>query len=782
MKCYISILLTFFVMTLSGQVIRELSPMMQMDIKKSGDELRNIFISGNELDIVLAEEEGEIKVFGKVGEFTFIQAAPAGIEFLLKRGGLDYIGINPSQGVPLNDLMISNNNILPVHQGIAPIGESLTGEGVIMGIIDTGIELLHPDFHHEDGTTRILELWDHTYTYDEEHTPEPYGYGTVWTGAEINNGVAIHEDQAQWYGHGSTVTGTACGNGSALDNYKGVAPNAEMVVVSFDFGTPDFLGRVVQSIQYIFDIADEQGRPCVINTSLGQYYGSHDALDPEALFIDEMLEEQAGRLIVAAVGNSNTLSPYHLAVDIDDDTAFTWFEVENSLSVGGSGVFFELWADTASFSSLEFSMGADRTNGGYEARGTSSALQYEQTLGQIITRAIQNDSNQTLATVQYWGQLRGAQVQLQVLISSPDSSQYDYRFMATGTGKYDVWTTSSFGTSDMISSESLPTEAQFPEIVDYVSPDRDVHMVSSWTCSDKVITVGNYMNRIEYPNYAGGITTIEGIQGDISVTSSAGPTRDGRQKPDIAATGSVTLSSGNFPMLEYLIQNEPFKVAPGGLHFRNGGSSMASPVVAGLAALYLQQCPESSWSDFKSALLATAAVDGATGIVPNKFWGMGKLNGYGAIAMDAVTAELVQIGDTLIASGGETYTWFLDGEELVGSSGNAIEIMGAGNYQVEVLNAAGCSALSDEVLVTSVEEIGVMRISLSPNPTKGGVEVRGLLSDADIEIRDTYGKLVLSKRLLVTEATIDISSLRAGLYICTIADGDKTLIRKMVKE
>lgn len=766
----------------NAQQLKELSPAMNAELSRSSEQVRDLFVSADPVALRSAAEEGRLKILGQVKGYTLIRSASPGLEYLLERSALNYVSLSPNTGVPLNDLMVSNNNVLPIHQGISPLNNSLKGDGVIMGVIDTGIELNHPDFLNEDGTTRILRLWDHTFIHDEEHIPEPYGYGTLWTKEEIDAGEAIHEDQAAWFGHGSTVTGTACGNGNALDAYSGVAPNSDMVIVSFDFGTNDFLTRVVHSIEYIFQYADEQGKPCVINTSVGQYYGSHDALDPQALYIDSLLEAQAGRLIVAAVGNSNSLDPYHLHVELEEDTAFTWFEAESSLSVGGSGVFFELWADTSEFSVLEFKMGADRRTGTVEARGTSPYVHYSEAVGQILAQPILNDSSDVLGIAQYWAQLRGAQVQLQVFISAPDSSQYDFRFQTKGTGSYDVWTTSSFGTSDMIQEDQLPIESEFPEIQHYQAPDRDIHMVDSWTCSDKVVTVANYMNRVDYPNYSGGTTTIEGTQGDISITSSAGPTRDGRQKPDLAATGSVTLSSGNFPMLEYLIANEPFKVAPGGMHFRNGGSSMASPVVAGIAALYLQQCPLATWSDFKQAVNSTTAVDGYTGAVPNGYWGMGKVNGFGALASDALMVEVVQDGDSLHASGGFAYQWYQDAVPIFGATASSLNLQGMGTYQVEVFNEAGCSVLSEEVLVTNLDEHTGILLEIQPNPVSDHFLVKGLKENTVLEVVDSYGRTVLIKSLRPEAPLVDVSDLKSGLYFCRFGEKEGALTLKLVKD
>lgn len=768
---------------LNAQLVKELSPAMSAMLKEYEGQTFSTFIAGDIARIADIASSEEIKVIGSAAGYHLVHTSAAALEQLVAIGALHYIGLSASAAEPLNDQMIGNNNILPVHLGIFPLDSALTGQGVIMGVVDTGVELAHPDFQHEDGTTRILELWDHTFEFDEAHVPEDYGFGTRWVKEEIDAGVAQHVDQAQWNGHGSTVTGTACGDGSAVDNYKGAAPNTDMVIVSFDFARPDFLADVAQAVQYIFEIADERGQAAVVNLSLGDYYGSHDGLDPAALYIDSLLDAHPGRIAVAAAGNSNSIAPYHLRTDIVNDSSFTWFESENSLALGSGGVFFELWAEESEFSGIEFQMAADKTSGGYSARGTSPWKNYSDALGAVDSEAITNDNGDTLAIAQYWSQLRGDQVQLQVYLQDPDSSSYDFRFMTRGTGGFDIWSTSVFGTSDMVQGEDLPDEAEFPPIAMYKSPDREKQIVSSFTCSEKVVTVGNYTNRISYTNILGEATTINGTTGEIYISSSAGPTRDGRVKPDVAATGSLTLSSGNFPMLEYLIANEPHKVAPGGMHFRNGGTSMASPVVAGVAALYLEQCPEATYADFKADLLANAAVDAFVGQVPDVYWGMGKLNAYATIASHSIIVEIDQVGDSLQASGADSYQWYLDGQALDGAVSSTILLQGDGVYTVEGFNASGCSRLSAPFLFTTLNEVQNYDIQVSPNPATDRVFLDGLPAGARCQLFDSYGRAVIQYSTASTSRhVLDVADLSAGLYILQVDYNDDSKRYRLVKD
>src|SRR6185436_19800362 len=123
-------------------------------------------------------------------------------------------------------------------------------------------------------------------------------------------------------------------------------------------------------------------------------------------------------------------------------------------------------------------------------------------------------------------------------VVGPDTSRYYWRLMTKGVGHFDAW---SF---DMVSGH-LPDSATFPIITKYKKPDTNQNIVSSFTCSDKVITVGSYVNRNQYTNSIFTITRDTSmITGSLSTFSSHGPTRDGRVKPDITATGEWVLSCG----------------------------------------------------------------------------------------------------------------------------------------------------------------------------------------------------------------------------------------------
>lgn len=161
----------------------------------------------------------------------------------------------------------------------------LYGTGVLVAIIDSGIDYANLDFRNADGTTRIYALWDQTIP---GNPPEGHVQGTEYTQEKINEAlqqenrtermkIVPSEDRS---GHGTAVAGIAAGNGrgSKGARYQGVASESGILVVKL--GTPREEGfprttELMQAIDYVVKKAQRAGRPVAINISFGNTYGSH---------------------------------------------------------------------------------------------------------------------------------------------------------------------------------------------------------------------------------------------------------------------------------------------------------------------------------------------------------------------------------------------------------------------------------------------------------------------------------------------------------------------------
>lgn len=205
--------------------------------------------------------------------------------------------------------------------GLLAARPAATGAGVIVGIIDFGLDFTLADFRKPDGSTRVLRLWDQMLQPDVgEASPQGFPFGVEYTEADINAAnaaadpfsVVRHRPSAA--SHGTHVCGIAAGNGSTGDGLfppgvqVGAAPDADIVFVqpNASDATGSFTDsvNVAAAVSYVFGVADSLGKPCVINMSLGQAGGSHDGESIVERAIDRLLE-QPGRAMTVAAGNEH---------------------------------------------------------------------------------------------------------------------------------------------------------------------------------------------------------------------------------------------------------------------------------------------------------------------------------------------------------------------------------------------------------------------------------------------------------------------------------------------
>ncbi|MES2620300.1 MAG: S8 family serine peptidase [Bacteroidota bacterium] len=544
-----------------------------------------------------------------------------------------------AKGTFLMDTARIRNNIDSVHTGFSPLPNNLKGRNVVMGIIDGGIYWQHKDFKKPNGETRIRYIWDQVVT-SGSNSPAPYNYGNQWSWIDIDNGNCTHTPPSNDFGHGTSVAGAAAGNsrsteGTIYENqYTGAAPESEIIAVRVSY-SGNFLANVADAVDYIFKKADALGKPCVINTSIGTYYGSHDGVDLGTQLIETLLDQRNGRVLVAAAGNGGSI-PHHLSYNIPADSAYTFFKYNSTYRE----VYFDFWADTSNFNNARFAIGCNDTLGN-DLRRTqyfSVPADFNPPSGSSIVRTIYLVANPKFDTISIAATLDEGRYHVEVLIHPARTFNY-WRLQTSGSGKFDLWSSAELiGSADMTSYLRSGVYIQYPG---YKHPDTLKTMVSSWQNSEKVITVGNYSNRAGYIDYNSNYVDLtavgyDEVPGQKVLESSFGPTRDNRLKPDIMATGHTILATGDANNIALLLgSNQGYKVAPTGKHSRNGGTSMASPIVAGIAALYMEKRPTATYDEIKQAIICTAKRDSFTGNAPNIAYGNGKADAFAALTAPA---------------------------------------------------------------------------------------------------------------------------------------------------
>lgn len=202
------------------------------------------------------------------------------------------------------------------------------GEGVVIGIVDYGLDFALADFRNPaDGSTRVAFLWDQELKpRGRERSPAKYGYGVEYTRAQIDAElrgeearVVVRHDplspELDIPGHGTHVAGIAASNGSSTGTHMGVAPAATLVFVNLHrHAVLDHVNsargslansvNLAHAIAYCFEKADELQQPCVVNLSMGFNGGGHDGNMAIEWIIDAFLKK-AGRAVVIAAGNEH---------------------------------------------------------------------------------------------------------------------------------------------------------------------------------------------------------------------------------------------------------------------------------------------------------------------------------------------------------------------------------------------------------------------------------------------------------------------------------------------
>ena len=218
---------------------------------------------------------------------------------------------------------------------------SLTGNGVLVGFVDSGIDLTHPDFQDSNGNSRVLFLWDQT---RDEYPPDGYLFGTEYNNEQINEalrmGKTLSKDES---GHGTATVGIACGNGNASNGrYRGIAPEAELIVVKMrkNKGLYPRTTELLSGIDYCIRKALKFNRPLVLNISFGNNYGSHTGNSLSELYLNRV--SLLGRISIIAASGNEGASPVHTSGFLDQTV-----HVDFSISERQTSLNMQLWKDYA---------------------------------------------------------------------------------------------------------------------------------------------------------------------------------------------------------------------------------------------------------------------------------------------------------------------------------------------------------------------------------------------------------------------------------------------------
>lgn len=495
----------------------------------------------------------------------------------------------------------------------------MRGKGVLVGVVDTGVDLTHPAFRRADGSSRVVAYWDQ----DAAQGPSPaaYGYGQECNATTIAQGSCSLTDQV---GHGTHVAGIAAGSSPA----NGVATEADIAVVSSN----DFT-RLADAVGYLMALADTRDQPLVVNVSVGGQYGPHDGRTPLEVYLDDMA--RPGRIVVAAAGNDGASSVHvgatlgatpvrvqleGLPVETDTQTLVEFWSTAKAQVDAAA----ELWIGGKLVAALPLGAGASESVHG--SLSYANALLADISFANepandhgLVRHAFVFDRSQASYLPQ-GGMLvvrLAGEGEVQGWISQSDYTSGDSHF---GAGLGDGWLSGNGQ-----SSISVPATAM------------------------KVIAVGSYTVRTSWVSQDEGTQALGDVQlGTLSPFSSQGPTGFPDLtgfKPDLCAPGSVIVSAraASVPESADTVSNHLMVMQ---------GTSMAAPHVAGVVALMLQANPRLDPRQVRDLLRQSSRTDGATGTTPNYAWGYGKLDALSAV-------QLAGHGDGCAATPGSAWTLLL---------------------------------------------------------------------------------------------------------------------------
>lgn len=512
--------------------------------------------------------------------------------------GVSFVHAAESLSLSLPVAIGASDKLKPTPRAVTVRGKRQTGDKVLIGIVDVGgFDFAHPDFLNGNGETRFVAIWDQGGNF--RAPPKAYGYGSELTAARLANAVRQQrqgglpamelerQSQRSVGSHGTHVTSIAAGA-------SGVCPGAKIAGVLVSLPTPEGQreqrrmtfsdsSRIVDAIEYLYSLGRELQLPVSINISLGTNGGAHDGSNGPCRWIDASLNVP-GRAISVAAGNAgqeNGTTP--------DDLGWVMGRIHTMGRVQSRGLDLDLeWAvvgdGIADFSENELEIWyspQDRITVSVQPPGSSdwfkvSPREY------IENKRLNNGTVLSIYSELYHPTNGDNYIAIYL---SPNLNPDTLAPVASGvwkvrlhgdeirSGYFHAWIERDdpmeLGRMDKLRA------FRFPSFFTKAS-NVDSHSIGSLACAHRVVGVAN----------------IDAVAAKVNISSSQGPTRDGRNKPDIAAPGTDIVAANGFGGDETWVSMT--------------GTSMASPYVCGVIGLMLSIKPSLNAAQCEGILKRTA--------------------------------------------------------------------------------------------------------------------------------------------------------------------------------
>lgn len=467
----------------------------------------------------------------------------------------------------------------------------LTGQDIILGFIDTGIDYTHPAFRRSDGSSRICGLWDQT--VQTGTAPYDLEYGSSYTQVEIDRALEQEDPfslipSRDEVGHGTALAGIAAGTTLPENDFNGAAPQAMIAMVKLKpakeylktlfyvtGNAPAYqMTDIMLGIRYLLRLSEELAKPLVICLGLGTSQGDHSNDSP----LDSMLsvtDQFRGFICVSAAGNEAGKAHHYYGTALNSSEYNT---VELLVKEDTRGFCAELWGQPPEVYAVGFESPL-----GEVVQKIPPRLSYTENISFILENTRIFVSSEIVQTVS------GSQL-IFMRFTDPTPGSWKIR-VYTGdynSGSYHIW---------------LPVTGFSDPDVTFLAPNPDTTVTSPGS-SSSVITTGAY----------------NAYNSSLYLNSSRGYTRTGQIKPDIAAPGVNV-----------------FAPAPRSRYTAITGTSAAAAVAAGASALIMEWgMKRTPPRIFNNAEMRTLLIRGAgrrgDHLYPNREWGYGTLDIYQVFA------------------------------------------------------------------------------------------------------------------------------------------------------
>lgn len=661
--------------------------------------------------------EGVSKVYGTENGVALVEFALGNAERVAEQEGVKRLTFG-NMLRPMLDKARPASGVTQVQTDPGDVlGATFDGTGVIVGLVDHGLDPNNVNFMDQaTGKSRVKRVWK--LDTDDNNKASVLEYAT-------ESAISNFTTDAPEATHGTHVTGIMAGSYNGMGRvaveketataitsevvdgkvpFYGVAPGADIVMAGGSLAE----AAVMLGVQKIVDYAAEAGKPAVVNLSLGTTMGPHDGTDA---FSKYMAGLGMKSIICISAGNEGQAD-----VSLQHKFASTSDQLKTFLAgySGEIGVA-DAWGDDSTPFDVTFVL-YDKNTG----RNVYSKKLEGKAAGNVVIIGTDNHTETGWQHNAYFDQaFEDSFIQLYSEVS-PDNNRFNIYIYYDLTNK----STNTNLVPGLIYSGKTGTNIN---VWDYCGGDGAgfaSNGVAGWSkgnasqsingmaCGANIIVVGSYISRIIWPVLGGGFYRFTDLKvGTVSAFTSYGSTFQGRKLPEFCAPGQGVVSSISKYYVDGGNENTA-EMSASAQSSVNGkerenywmqmtGTSMASPYVAGTAALLLQAKPDLKVSDIKSLLTRTADAETGNNAIEAAQWGAGRVNAFKAMTELLGKSAISGIeGDTLerlkLEMSGSTLKVILDGEETVAASlyglNGGVVATATGGAEGAVVSTAGVPA------------------------------------------------------------------------------------------